>query len=197
MNKFKFGKKQLLLVLFLISLISILYIYLKVSKSSKKPTVTPTPIVQGTDQVASFKEITPGITSLDRVNELLGYPVDAKLSGNQEIDSYKTDNPNRFNTVISENGQVKMVREEMTEVNQKADEIRKTYGIAPFVLYSKDPSSVFDLFVYLKNGIAFKGHSDGTVLEIWYFEPMDSIDKFILTWAKDYSKEKSKEIPRY
>lgn len=197
MDKFKLNKKQIILILFIISLISTLYIYFKVSTNNKVKVDKPTPILQTTDQIASFNGITPGITNMDKVNELLGYPVEAKLSGDYGIDLYKTDNPNRFNRVISENGQVKMVQVELTEVNKKAEEIRKTYGIAPYILYSKNPSSVFDLFVYLKNGIAFKGHHDGTVLEIWYFEPTDSIENFISTWAKDYSTEKSKEIPKY
>jgi len=65
------------------------------------------------------------------------------------------------------------------------------------VLYSQAPNASFDLFVYPANGIAYLGHSDGTILEIWYFPPVENIDMFIENYGQGYGKEPSKVIPLY
>ena len=148
-------------------------------------------------EIASFGEISPGKTSLEKVNELLGFSVGTSTINGKEALDYRTSNQFRNHQVVAENNTVKIVKEVVNiEDNKNTDTVRSVYGIAPYILYEQVPESVFDLYVYPKNGIAYLGHEDGTVLEIWYFEPT-IIETFISTWATNYSERKFSGKPRY
>ena len=162
-------------------------------KSLENPTVSPaTPT-----KIADYKSIVPGETTLDEVNNLLGYPVKKTGEGDKTTAEYNSSNKYRNNKITLQNEVATLIKEMVnTPDNKKAQDIINEFGIAPYKFYKQKPSSTFDLYVYQANGIAYLGHIDGTLLEIWYFKPT-SIDDFKAAWGTGYSTEKPTEILPY
>lgn len=182
MNKSK--NKKYIYLLVVLSLISIIFLIFKTNNSqiTKEPTQSTAPV---TKEIASFGDITPGKTSLEKINELLGTPISTEEQDGKTASLYKTSNEFRNHRVISENGVSQLVIEEVINSEKNASDIQIVYGTNPSILYEKSPSSVFNLYVYPENGIAYLGHEDGTVIEIWYFEPTN-MDNFKREWGKDF-----------
>lgn len=181
-------------LLVLIVLASILFVANKFSKAPQKVSVSPTPTI---NKIAEFGEVLPGKTSVDRANELLGFPVKTEKTNKEDVFYYRTTNQYVDHKIAAENGVVKLVKEAVNlEDNKNADTIRGVYGIAPYVLYEQSPNSVFNLYVYPQNGIAYLGGNDGYVFEIWYFEPT-TINNFISTWAPNYLEQEYKGQSQY
>jgi hypothetical protein len=196
MNKIlNFVKSKKIILLVIISLVSIAFLIYKTTSNNRSLKKEPTTKISSAE-IASFKEIVPGKTSIEKVNELLGTPLDSTKSGDLNVSDYKTDNQYRMHKVYSKNGLAELVIEEVISNEKTAEDIQKTYGIATDILYEKTPLSTFNLYVYPKNGIAYLGHKDGTINEIWYFKPT-SIEDFIKNWGEDYSKSPSNEVPQY
>lgn len=197
MNKIiEFIKNKKITILTIISLSFLIFIVIKINNNKQNPIVQEIPISTPVNKIADFNEIIPGKTSLERINELLGKPLNSTISGELNVSSYKSTNQYRNHKVYSKEGLAELVVEEVINGSKTSNDIRKIYGIAPEMLYEKTLSSVFNLYIYPSNGIAYLGHEDGGILEIWYFVPT-TIDDFITKWGSDYSKEPSKEIPKY
>jgi hypothetical protein len=191
MKLFRFIKNNWLLIL--VILVVVLYVLNGVIQPKGD---VPTSTLK-TDQVASYREIVPGSTDIDKVNELLGFPKEIGSEDGKDIYDYETSNQFINHRVISEGGIVKLVKEGVNIEDEKtADSIRETYGDALYVLFEQAPSGVFNLYVYPENGIAYLGHADGTLLEVWYFEPT-SIHDFIARWASNYSEAEYTKKPQY
>lgn len=197
MNKIiEFIKNKKITILTIISLSFLIFIVIKINNNKQNPIVQEIPISTPVNKIADFNEIIPGKTSLERINELLGKPLNSTISGELNVSSYKSTNQYRNHKVYSKEGLAELVVEEVINGSKTSNDIRKIYGIAPEMLYEKTLTSVFNLYVYPSNGIAYLGHEDGGILEIWYFVPT-TIEDFITRWGSDYSKEPSKEIPKY
>lgn len=197
MNKIiEFIKNKKITILTIISLSFLIFIVIKINNNKQNPIVQEIPISTPVNKIADFNEIIPGKTSLERINELLGKPLNSTVSGELNVSSYKSTNQYRNHKVYSKDGLAELVVEEIINGSKTANDIRKIYGIAPEMLYEKTLSSVFNLYIYPSNGIAYLGHEDGGILEIWYFVPT-TIDDFITKWGSDYSKEPSKVVPKY
>ena len=189
-------KSKKITILTIISLSFLIFIVVKINNNKQNPIVQEIPISTPVNKIADFNEIIPGKTSLERINELLGNPLSSTVSGEINVSSYKSTNQYRNHKVYSKDGLAELVVEEIINGSKTANDIRKIYGIAPEMLYEKTLSSVFNLYIYPSNGIAYLGHEDGGIFEIWYFVPTN-INDFITKWGSDYSKEPSKEIPKY
>ena len=189
-------KSKKITILTIISLSFLIFIVVKINNNKQNPIVQEIPISTPVNKIADFNEIIPGKTSLERINELLGNPLSSTVSGEINVSSYKSTNQYRNHKVYSKDGLAELVVEEIINGSKTANDIRKIYGIAPEMLYEKTLSSVFNLYIYPSNGIAYLGHEDGGILEIWYFVPTN-INDFIIKWGRDYSKVPSKEIPKY
>lgn len=181
----KFFKKYWLLIL--IGLATVLFVVNKILETKQPPSIVPTPVSTNT---ANYRSIFPGTSKLDEVNNLLGFPLSESKEDEKLISEYQSNNLYRNHVVIFESNIVALVKEKIISSDEKTESsITSEYGIAPYVLYSQDPSAVFNLYVYSDNGIAYKGANDGTLLEVWYFKPT-TIDEFISKWGEEYSKEK-------
>lgn len=192
---FDFLKHKKIVLLTIISLSFLIFIVIKIN-NQKSVVIQEIPTSSPVSGIVDFNEIIPGKTSLDRINELLGKPLSSTTSGDLNISNYKSTNQYRNHKVYSKDGLAELVVEEIINKNKTVKDIQKIYGVAPVSLFSKSPSSAFKLYVYSDKGIAYLGHQDGTILEIWYFIPT-TVDDFITKWGSDYSKEPSKEIPKY
>lgn len=154
-----------------------------------KPKATPTPVAH----IASFKNITPGVATEAELNKVLGTPTKTIINGDQKTDEYKSSSQFRNHTAIIQNGTVVLIKEIISATDTtKASDITDGYGQAPDVLYENSANSTFHLYVYPGNGIAYLGHSDGTLQEIWYFSPT-TIDEFRSLWAPHYLTSPPKE----
>lgn len=177
-------------ILIMIVLAGLLYIVnLFIKGSSPTSTPTPTPVAQR----ASYKDIFPGISSEADLRNALGTPLKTTTNESGIIDEYKSTSELRRHIATIKSGKVVFFKE-IVSANDKttATDITNIYGVAPNILYNKSPNSTFNLYVYPSNGIAYIGHSDGALLEIWYFEPT-TIDNFINLWGQDYSTSPSTE----
>ena len=182
-----FFKKSWLLIL--IVLMIFLFIADKIIKTKTPvPQVSPTPISTG---VADYKSIVPGKSTLDEINNLLGFPIKQNKENGKITAEYGSSSKYRNNVVIVQNGIATLIKEVVTATdNKKAKSITGVYGTAPYRLYDQRPSATFDLYTYPSNGIAFIGHEDGTLLEIWYFQPT-TIEVFSSSWGQGYSTRPS------
>lgn len=183
-------KKIILILIIIISLFSIIFIVYKININKK---TTQIPI----DKIAQLGEIKPGETTIEQINKLLGKPVSSTSIGNLTTLDYKSTNEYRNHQIEVENGKVYFIKEIVNPTdNKNSEDIRLIYGVAPYILHEKEQLNPFDLYTYPSNGIAYVGHKDGTILEIWYFKKTD-INDFLQTFGKNYSLEQSKEIPKY
>lgn len=191
---FKFIKKYW--ILFLLSFAAILYITNFVLNFKKSPTTPPNP-TPTTTNTATYKTLSPGSSSQEDVNKVLGSPVKEEKNNGTILAEYKSSNQYRYHTVEFENNTVSIIKEVInTPDNKNSESIISVYGVAPYILYDQYPGSTFNLYVYPQNGIAYLGHKNGTtLLEIWYFKPT-SIDNFISKWGQGYGKEKPVGPPK-
>ncbi len=181
-----FIKEKKLLLLVTISFLSIILISTLINNDKNdKPAITK----KNDIQTVKYKDISAGqIFNEDKINELLGFPTESTTSGEIKINKYRSSNEYRTNELIIKNGEVDFIREVVNPGdNKNAKYIRNLYGNADTILYEKSSNSYFDLYVYNDRGVAYLGHSDGGILEIWYFRPMD-IDSFIKNYAPNYQK---------
>jgi hypothetical protein len=184
MNTLKdyFNKHKGIILLFIASLVSLAYIIFGVSNQKKPSSPTPTP------QEISYKNIIPGTNTQADLEKILGTPIATKQDQNQTVDEYQSSVDLLPHTGYFVDNTLTFFKEIISSTDKKDSSfITDVYGDAPNVLYNKSPNSSFNLYVYPDKGIAYVGHPDGTLLEIWYFEPM-TIDKFITDYAGDYSK---------
>jgi len=174
-------KYWVLLIIILAVTLYIVNLFLRGSQSNGTPTPTPN------NKVATFGSLTPGTSSTTDVTNTLGRPIETKTVNGEVVSQYKSTNQYRFHEVVFTNDTAKLIKE-IVNTNDKinSDFITNTYGVASNILYEQLANSTFNLYVYPANGIAYLGHTDGTVLEIWYFEPT-TIDKFITDWGQGYS----------
>lgn len=172
----------------------IFYITNLLLKGPGQPIPSPTPI---NNSVATFGSLKPGVSTANDVINVLGRPIDTKNENGQTVSEYKSTNQYRFNQVTFVNGTATLIKEIVnSNDNKDASIITSIYGTAQKVLYEKLPSSVFNLYVYPGNGIAYLGAADGTLKEIWYFQPT-TIDSFITDWGQDFSKTPVKDTNTY
>ena len=188
MNKlFNFIKNKKILLLAFVSLFSMIFIFVK-TNSIKKNIDIIKPQINNSNEVATYKDIVPGNNYKEEdINKMLGTPVSSTLSGEVKINSYPSSNEYRANDIELKNGEVDFIKEVINpDDTRTSEDIRKIYGVSEYVLYENTSDSFFNIYVYPKNGIAYLGHNDGTLLEIWYFKPTD-INTFKLKWASNYS----------
>jgi len=182
-----FFKRSWLLILIVLAIFLVIADKITIPKTPS-PLVSPTPISTG---VADYKSIVPGKSTLDEINNLLGFPVEQNEENGKTTAEYGSSSKYRNNVVIVQNGVAALIKEVVTAIdNKKAESITSVYGIAPYRLYDQRPNATFDLYVYPDNGIAYIGHEDGTLLEIWYFQPT-TIEVFSSSWGQGYSTRPS------
>src|SRR5258706_2880693 len=173
-------KYWILIMLVLAGILYVINFFLKGPISPVTP--TPTPI----NKIAAFGSLIPGVSNENDVLNVLGRPIDTKTENGLVTSQYKSTNQYRFNKVIFTNGTTKLIKEIVnSNDNKDASSITSIYGAPQYTLYEKLSNSVFNLYVYPQNRIAYLGATDGTLKEIWYFEPT-TIDNFIKDWGQDF-----------
>lgn len=171
----------------MLSLVAILFITNALLKPKLPPSTSPTPATTG---ASSYRNLIPGASTQDQVNELLGFPLKEEDNAGTKLAEYESTNRFRNHIVEFEGGKVSLVKEIVNTVdNKNSDVVTSIYGPAPYILYNQYPMETFHLYVYPQNGIAYLGHEDKTILEIWYFEPT-TIETFRSRWGEGYGTNK-------
>ena len=185
-NTISFLKRYWLLIL--VVLAGVLFIINKMlGTETALPAMSPSPF---SNKVADYNSIQPGKSNVDEINNLLGFPVEQSAADGKITAEYSSSNEFRNNIITIQNGVATLIREVVnTSDNKRAQDIINEFGQAPYRLYKQKANEYFDLYVYPANGIAYLGHEDGTLLEIWYFEST-TIENFVTKWATDYSIQK-------
>ena len=168
------------LIIFLIILVGIIaFFFMRSQRTVPTPTGLPT-------SGASYKSLTPGVSSKEDAIKLLGTPLNSPSSDTLD---FKSNNPNLPNQVVTSNNKISLIKEIVTVSDRKTTtDITSQYGTAPNVLYGPASTNGFNLYVYPDKGIAYLGHvKEPIVLEIWYFQ-LTTLKNFISEWAPNYSE---------
>lgn len=177
-----------------ISILTILIIRtLYVNYLKSKPVLNPNTNTNISNQIATYRSLKPGESTEDDLEKVFGLPIKTASESGQILNEYKVAGDLRTDTAVLKDGKVVFIKQVINPQNKtNSDDIFRVYGIAPYKLYEPFPKSTFKLYVYPQNGIAYLGHDDGTLLEIWYFEPTNFND-FKSTWGKDFLEQKPQE----
>ncbi|MFZ3301474.1 MAG: hypothetical protein WA152_02025 [Microgenomates group bacterium] len=179
-----FIKNKWLFLLIITIIFFLLFVYATTSNQNniKEIKVTDT-------NIANIEGVRPGLLfEEDRINQTFGTQLSATSSGNVEIRDYPSSNIYRNNQIEVSNNKIGFIREIVNQEDNKTDnDIKNVYGNPSNILYPKTSDSSFNLYIYTDNGIAYLGHVDGTILEIWYFEPTD-IETFMSKYAQSYQE---------
>ncbi len=172
-------KYWLIIAIVFAAVLYLVNLFIKSPGTTVAPTSTP--------QRASYNNLIPGISSEAELIKALGTPIRTNINGSIKTDEFKSTSELRHHIATIQNDKIIFFKE-IVSANDKttANDLINIYGVAPDVLYSKFTNATFDLYIYPSNGIAYLGHREGTLLEIWYFEPT-TIEKFITDWGQDYS----------
>lgn len=178
-------KKKIILGLGLISLLAIGFIAFKIySTNSRQKNISPQ-----NAEGAKYRDLQPGVSSLNDVASALGPSVDERDQDGKKILEYKSNNPNFNNEVTIEEQKLSFIKQIVTMDEQiTISEINKKYGNYEYILYGPLSTNGFDLYIYPSKGIAYIGHqSSGIILEIWYFPPTN-LEEFKAKYASEYSE---------
>lgn len=175
-------------ILFLASFGIIVIIAYLLAKEGQEPTISPTPLP--TTAPATWRSLLPGTSTLDDVFKDLGQPIKT-IDGGTLL--YSSESKNRNHEVVVKENKVVFIKEIITVNGVKIPDMETKYGKSKIQLYGLD--DVYSLFVYPDKGVAYVGNpTSNTVSEIWYFEPT-TLDRFLLTWAQEYSSQPRGELP--
>lgn len=138
--------------------------------------------------IAKWDELEPGKSTNSEVENKLGKTINN--SADRPVKEYASTSPTAPHKAIYEDEKVMFLKETVTlSDNKSIADLITLYGQAPYILYGDLAINGYYLFVYSDIGVAYVGNSVADVLwEVWYFEPVNSIDEFIAKWATNYSK---------
>lgn len=150
-----------------------------------------------TSQKVTFKNILPGTSSKQSVEDQLGQSIAVENKDNQDLFQYKSNSQNRNHIVTyNENGTVKLLKEIVTsqdnsEIN--ANKIKASYGKTQNIYYQDKTDGIPSIYLYIypDKGLAYLGNPQSNiVIEVWYFVPTD-INSFLNSFASEYKKAPS------
>ncbi|MFV1917094.1 MAG: hypothetical protein ACC618_01220 [Patescibacteria group bacterium] len=182
-------KKYKIVSIIIVSIVFVTIYFVMTSQQEEKGSTVDAPTEFG--EGVGYNSITPGKSTEAVVTEQLGEPLSINRMGSKKMLEYKSSSPSRMHQIILENSQVLFIKEIVsTNDNLEAQDLVQKYGNPTSKLYNiADPDSSFSLYVYGDKGLAYLGHEDGTLLEVWYFPPT-TLGEFINQWGQDYSTEK-------
>lgn len=136
----------------------------------------------------SWKNITPGKTTINETENILGAPVSLEKAGTSIVLKYETGVGGPPHTVVVENQIVGLIKERFSG-SETLDDLRKQYGNPDGEFWGPYKEVGFKLFVFSSRGVAvLASRLDGVVLEVWYFEPI-TLDGFLKKWGAGLETE--------
>lgn len=184
-NYIKSHKTIFIIIIVFIVIFLSLVIYQKINTKNTSSSI-PSPILS---TGASWNGIIPGVSTIKDITDAIGQP---KIQDNNSL-IYGSRSPTRDNIITIQNGTATLIKEIIAfSENRKTDEVTTKYGSADIVLYGPEAVNGNYLFVYLNKGIAYIGNPlTKSILEIWYFKPLQSPDDFQKNFAPNYNTSKT------
>lgn len=167
--------------------IIIIFFFILIGNKKGVRNVEPSP---SSVSIATFKNLTPGVSTKEEVLTNLGTALNAKLEGDKETYEYLSSNPN-FNTeVVILNNKLSYIKVVYTiKDNNKYEDFISKYGNPEKILYGSNYSVGYILNAFPKKGVAFLYHQKShNVREAWYFVPT-TLEIFMKSFATGYSEK--------
>jgi hypothetical protein len=134
---------------------------------------------------SSWRGVRPGETTESELKTKLGDPKNEYQLEEEKIFEYSSDYKFYPNQIHTEKGKVALIKEQITyerDLNLKS--FIKDYGDPSLIMYEKDLGNSYPLNIFLDKGVLVAAHiSDGSVIEIWYFQPVTK-EEFMTTIGK-------------
>lgn len=186
-------KYQLLIFLsFLLGILIFIKIFLRVSETGNiSPLLTPTPTISIS---ANLKDIIPGKTTKNELDNKLGQPIKIEESLNYDVYSYLSENKNWPNQIYvpKKEDKVSLIKEYFPQ--EKYSQFIEKYGQPEKELYNSHSQAGFSVFVFAQKGVAITADSNSEiVLEVWYFSPT-TLEDFLSTLGKDLTLSPSQRF---
>lgn len=138
----------------------------------------------------SWQGITPGKTKTDELKNTLGEPYSTSSDRGRDLFYFNPEEGGPPHEVVVENETIELIKEQYYG-EQKLNDFKTKYGEPTGEFFGPYESMGFKVFVFPENGIAtVSSIGDGTVIEIWYFEPT-TLSSFLQRWGKDLRTEPS------
>lgn len=158
----------------------LIFVLLIISQVVRILTPTVVPI-----QENSWKEVTPGYSSLDQVTEKLGPPLTSEPTNLGTALYYQSDFPVYPNEVIiDQTNTVQFIKEYIVyDPNHLLSQYIEQFGQPDLELFTEETGSARQANVFLTKGLVIISHiSGGTVEQKWYFTPTTK-DVFMRSWG--------------
>ncbi len=161
-------------------LMLVIFVVLQNKKISTISGPSPSP------QLTSYKNVIPGKTTLEELKSQLGSPVEISNQGNLQIYKYPSQFTNYPSQFFVSSDKVNFVIEPVKyEEKRNIQDYLNEFGQPDKKLYNPNLGPAIPGYLYLSKGvIAFAHDADGTLIEVWYFEPT-TLANFMNTWGKD------------
>ncbi|GEM_PF-1185383 len=177
-------------ILFLVSVVVLFLILIVFNFKNVPGQLSPT--LSPVQQSLFWDNFKPGDSQKADVVGQLGQPISEKTVNGQAVDDFKSNSPTRNHEVFF-NKNTSVFFRQIVAYNDKLSiqDIHAKYGDTENVLYGPDSLAGFYLYVYPDKGFAYLGNKkSGTVLEVWYFKPVNVFQDFIgevNNWIQGYS----------
>lgn len=179
-NILKANRKIKIVFFVILILISVIF-YINSNIQNKKVEISKTPV----DVV--YKNLVVGKSTKEDIYNKFGEPESRIVDGEKELLEFKSNNPNFNNELKLKAGTFVFAKEIIAPIDKiDIKKIKDQYGEEDTVLYPPGAGIYVGLFIYLDEGIAYRGnYFTGDLTEIWYFEPTN-IESFKSLYAPDY-----------
>lgn len=136
----------------------------------------------------SWKTIVPGKTTAGELEKALGKPSSLENLDTNTVFKFESEMGGPPHTVVVEGQTVGLIKERFGGSEVFGDFVKK-YGNSEGEFWGPYKEVGFKLFVFSSRGIAvLANQTDGTILEVWYFEPT-AIDGFLKKWGAGLENE--------
>ena len=166
----------------------IIFVVLIVSQIFRLLTPQPVPI-----QENSWREVTPGYSSLDQLTEKLGPPLSTEKNELGTALYYQSDFPVFPNAVVvDQSNTVQFIKEYIPyDPNHLLTQYIEQFGQPDLELIDEKTGPATRAHVFLQKGVVIIAHiSGGTVEQKWYFSPTTK-EAFLRSWGRDLTDQES------
>ena len=121
----------------------------------------------------TWKGLVPGQSTKNEIEKKLGQPSETSLQDGKELLRYPSSNQFRKDTLVLENNQLSLVKEEV--INKEKGNLKdylQRFGKPDLEGYGPYSEAGFKVYVFAKDGVAVVANPvDGTIIQMWYFKP--------------------------
>lgn len=175
----------------LLLLIIVGFLVLAIFSLNKIITKKPQEPRSKTPQIAWRNDILPGVTTKEELQSKLGNPIKTQTGNNETTYLYSSTNQYRPHEVEIFEDSVSLIKEQIIGKEKGSlNTYIQNYGQVEAILYGEHGIIAPGHFWGSRGLLVFGNDNDGTIIEIWYFKPVD-LDSFL-----NQHPELKKQAPR-